>query len=80
MPGLLLAIIVGGVNLVALVVNLQRSRKRFNWSIAGGTTLIVWIITLMLLTGMVHWVLVLYLGMGMITILLAYQLKGKWLV
>lgn len=80
MPGILLAIIVGGVNLVALVKNLRHSHKRFTWAIAGGTILTIWILTQMFLTGMVHWILFLYLGIGILTILLAYQLKGKWIV
>lgn len=79
-PGILLTIIVGGVNLVAALYNLQRRSNRYNWAIAGGIIISGWIVTQMLLIQAAHWLHFLYLGVGILIVLLAYQLKGKWAV
>jgi hypothetical protein len=43
-PGLFLAIVVGGVSFVALVLQIQLHPARFNWAIAAGILLSFWII------------------------------------
>ena len=79
-PGLLLTIIVGGVNLLAVFYNIQRHPNRYNWAITGGIVIIGWIISQMLLIRTLHWLHFIYVGIGFLIILIAYQLKGKWAV
>jgi len=79
-PGMLLATIVGGVNLLAVFYNIQRHPSRYNWAIAGGLMITGWIVVQVILIHTVHWLNFLYLGIGILIILLAYQLKGKWAV
>lgn len=80
MPGILLTAIVGGVNLIAALYNLQRHSSRYNWAIAGGIVISGWIVIQMILMQAIHWLHFLYLGVGILIVLLAYQLKGKWAV
>ena len=77
-PGILLTTIVGGVNLLAVFYNIQRHINRYNWAIAGGIMISGWIVVQMILIHAAHWLHFLYLGIGILIILLAYQLKGKW--
>ena len=79
-PGILLSTIVGGVNLLAVFYNMQRHVNRYNWAIAGGIMIGGWIIVQMILIRAAYWLHFLYLGIGILIILLAYQLKGKWAV
>lgn len=77
-PGILLTVLVGVVNLVAVFFNIQRHVNRYNWAIAGGVMITGWIIIQMILIQTAHWLHFIYLGMGVFIILLAFQLKGKW--
>ena len=79
-PGILLTAVVGFVNLLAVFYNLQRHPDRYNWAMAGGMMISGWIITQMILIQTIHWLHFIYLGVGMLIILIAYQLKGKWAV
>lgn len=79
-PGILLSTIVGGVNLLAVFYNIQRHVNRYNWAMAGGIMISGWIVVQMILIQAAHWLHFLYLGIGILIILLAYQLKGKWAV
>ncbi|MBK7123911.1 MAG: hypothetical protein IPH68_14640 [Chitinophagaceae bacterium] len=79
-PGIILATVVGGVNLLAVAYNLNRHRSRYNWALAGGLLITGWIVVQMLLIQMANWLHFLYLGIGVLIILTAYQLKGKWAV
>ncbi|HEY6062739.1 MAG TPA: hypothetical protein VIV35_03965 [Chitinophagaceae bacterium] len=79
-PGILLTIMVGGVNLIALFFNMQRHPSRYNWAMAGGFMISVWILVQLLLVQAAHWLHFIYLGIGLLIILIAYQLKGKWAV
>lgn len=79
-PGIILATLVGGVNLIAVFLNIQKHPARYNWAIAGGVMICGWIVVQMILINMVHWLHFIYLGMGLLIILIAYQLKGKWAV
>jgi hypothetical protein len=78
-PGILLTMIVGGVNLLAVFFNIQRHPNRYNWAMAGGIMVSGWIITQIILIHTLHWLHFVYLGIGLFIILAAYQLKGKWL-
>lgn len=79
-PGILLSAIVGGVNLVAVFYNIQGHVNRYNWATAGGIMISVWIVVHMILMYAAHWLHFLYLGIGILIVLMAYQLKGKWAV
>ena len=78
-PGILLSI-VGGVNLIALFYNIQKHPRRYNWAITGGFLISAWIIVQMILITVLYWLQFIYLGVGLLIILIAYQLKGKWAV
>ncbi len=79
-PGILLTVLVGAVNMLAVFYNMQRHASRYNWAIAGAVMISGWIIVQMILIEAAHWLHFLYLGIGILIILLAYQLKGKWAV
>jgi FtsH-binding integral membrane protein len=77
-PGIVLALLVGGTNLAAVILNLMRNKNRYNWAIAAGVMISGWIIVQMILISAFSWFQLLYLVIGILTILLAYQLEGKW--
>lgn len=79
-PGIILAGVVGGINLLAVFYNLQRHPARYNWAIAGGAAIIGWIVVQLLLINTFHPLQLLYLVAGGLAILIAWQLKGKWAV
>jgi hypothetical protein len=79
-PGILLTTVVGSVNLVAGFYNLKRHTNRYNWAIAGGVMICGWIIAQMILIRAFHWLHIIYLVIGILIILIAYQCKGKWAV
>lgn len=79
-PGLILCVVVGGTNLVAVIRNMQTHPMRYNWSIAGAVMLIGWVVVQMLLISELHWLQFVYLSIGGMMLLLSWQLKGKWAV
>lgn len=79
-PGILLAIVVGGVSLVAVFLNIDRHPGRYNWAMASGIVTCAWIILQMLMISSIHWMHFAYLIAGGLIILASYQLKGKWVV
>lgn len=79
-PGIVLTIVVGGTNLFAVFLNLRRHGKRYDWAFAGGLMITGWIIIQMLLVQAAHWLHFLYLAAGILTMLVSWQLKGKWAV
>jgi hypothetical protein len=80
LPGLLLTALVGVSNLIAVYYNILKHPLRYNWAMAGGFMISGWIIVQMILINAAHWLHFIYLGIGILIILLAYQLKGKWAV
>lgn len=80
LPGLILTLLVGGSNLTAVYFYLQRDANMFNWAIAGGVILLVCVITSLLFLHASHWLYYVYLFAGIIIILIAWQLQGKWAV
>lgn len=79
-PGILLAVVVGGTNLLAVFFYLKRHSSRYNWALAGGLVVSGWIIVQMILIGSIHWLHLFYLAIGILIILFSFQLKGKWMV
>ncbi len=80
LPGILLTGVVGLVNIAAVYTNIMRSSSRYNWSLFGGITITGWIVAQMILIQSMHGLHFIYLCAGLLIILMAYQLKGKWAV
>ena len=78
-PGVLLAIIVGGVNFLAVFFNIKRDEKRYRLAFWGGTVLVIWIIAQYLVINQSMWLDLFYLTIGLSIILISLQLKGKTL-
>ena len=80
-PGLILATAVGGVNLMALYYYIDKNRRVYlNVSVAGSIALVSWILIALLFVPINNWLLFISLGIGILIILIALQLKGKWIV
>ncbi len=79
-PGIVLAVAVGGINLMAVIRNIQAHPQRYNWAIAGSVVLCGWIVVQMLMISTLHWLQFVYLFLALMILLLAFQLKGKWVV
>ncbi|HSN60645.1 MAG TPA: hypothetical protein VLR49_06910 [Ferruginibacter sp.] len=79
-PGILLTLIVGIVNLHAVFYIVEQHPYRYNWAMAGGFIIIAWIIVQIILISMLQWLHFIYFFVGVLIILIAYQLKGKWAV
>lgn len=79
-PGIILAAIVGGTNLVAVFFNMQLHPARYTWAMFGGIITCGWIVIQVLLINTFFWLQFIYIAAGLSTILIAYQLKGRWAV
>ncbi len=79
-PGIILAAIVGGANLVAVFFNMQSHPSRYTWAMFGGMITCGWIVIQVLLINTFFWLQFIYIAAGLSTILIAYQLKGRWAV
>ena len=80
LPGIILASVVGGTNLLAVFFNMQSHPGRYTWAMAGGLMTCGWIVVQILLINTFYWLQFIYIAAGLSTILIAYQLKGKWAV
>lgn len=76
-PGIVLTVFVGGSSAVALVLNILKNKRRYEWAIAAGVMTCGWVIVQMVLINIFFWLQFVYLGLGILMILIAYQLKGK---
>lgn len=79
-PGIFLVLFSGVPGIIALFLLLLRHPGAYNWCIAAGVMISCWIVGQMLMIQVLHWLQFLFLGMGALIILIAYQLKGKWAV
>lgn len=79
-PGIVLAVAVGGINLLAVIRNIQAHPQRYNWALAGAVVLAGWISVQVLIINTLHWLQFVYLFLALMILLLAFQLKGKWVV
>jgi hypothetical protein len=79
-PGLFLALFVGGSNLISVFYFMRNNNKKYDRALLGGAVVIIWIIVQMIFLKSVHWLHIVFLIMGILIILIAYQLKGKWAV
>ena len=79
LPGTLF-IVTGGINLSALLSALQGSRPQYNWSLAGSTIMIAWLVVHSFFLQAIPWVYLIYAICSLLIVLLSWQLKGKWAV
>ena len=79
-PGIILTVFVGGSSLVAFVLNLRNTLRRYEWAILAGVMTCGWVLVQMLLINTIFWLQFVYLGIGIVMMLIAYQLKGKALI
>lgn len=75
-PGLVLAVLVGGFALFAGVAHLVRWRFAGQASLFAGLVLVGWIVVQVLLTRELHWLHGLYFGIGVVQIGLALRALG----
>lgn len=76
-PGLLLALIVGGCSLVSLFLIMNQSPASYKIAMASGVVLVIWIVAELILIPHYHWLQGLYLAIGILIALTSYQLMGK---
>lgn len=79
-PGILLTLVVAIPNLLAVFYNMQRHPLRYKWATAGGVAVCGWILVQLILLNTLYWLHFLYFAIGIMIILVSYQLKGKWAV
>jgi hypothetical protein len=77
LPGTMF-LITGTLNLLALLSSMQHSKTQYNWSMAGGLSMIIWVIVHSVLLQSIPWLYSTYLICGFLISLLSWQLKGKW--
>lgn len=76
-PGLILALIVGGSSLMTLFLVMNQSPFSYRFALFSGIVLVIWILAEFILFPYRHWLQGLYLGAGLLVTLTAYQLLGK---
>lgn len=79
-PGLLLTLLIGGSHFLAVYYNLIRHPRRYNYAIAAGFLLCVWMIAQISVFNGILWADVTMILIGIMIVLIAYQLRGKLLV
>jgi hypothetical protein len=79
-PGIMLTILVGATNLFTVWLLIRRDPTAYNWSLAAGIILCAWVIAQIIVLRTVHWMHFMYFVIGLMIALLAFQLKGKWMV
>lgn len=79
-PGILLAFVIGGSSIIALVLQLRKNKTQYNWCVLAGVLLTAWILVQMLLIRTVDILHIVFITIGVFITLIAYQLKGKWIV
>lgn len=80
LPGLLLMIFVGVINLLALFYNLINHKLKYNLSIAGGAMILVWMVIQYSVIQQAFWLDFVYVLVGLSVIFISLQLKGKYLM
>lgn len=76
-PGLVLALIVGGSSLVSLFLVMNESPLSYKVAMLSGIILVVWILAELAFIPYYHWLQGLYLAIGVLVALTSYQLMGK---
>jgi len=76
-PGFMLVLFVGLINLLALFYILQHHPLRYNYALAAGIALLIWIVFQFVYVSELFWLNTLYTSIAIAIILMAFQLKGK---
>ncbi len=79
-PGLLLTLFIGAPHFIAFYYNLIRHPKMYNYAIAAGMILCIWMITQISIFNGILWADITMILIGLMIVLIAYQLRGKLLV
>lgn len=79
-PGIVLFALVGLVNGWAAWLLIRRHPAQYNWAMVGGVMIGGWIVVQIILIQSLSWLQFVYVGTGLLILLAAWQLKGKWLV
>ena len=79
-PGVLLSLLVGGIHGAALVLLVLNKPAKFTLSVVAGLVLTGWILIQIVLIHQINWLHLTFLGMGLLIILLGFQLKGRWVL
>ncbi|HEX4851351.1 MAG TPA: hypothetical protein VFV08_11120 [Puia sp.] len=77
-PGIILATAIGGINLLAFIYRIGQQSAAIDWSLAGGISLICWILGQVWMLGW-NWMAFAYLFIGISILLISWQIKGKWM-
>ncbi len=75
-PGFLFSMMAGNANLVALFYIIEKEEKQYSLAMAGSIILIVWVLAHMFITEQFHWLQVIYIGVGIIMLLLSSNLRA----
>lgn len=79
-PGILLILLIGTPHLLSLIYLARNHRHQFLMVMASGLVLMSWIIIQILLIHTANWMHYYCLGTGLMEVLIALQLKGKWVL
>ena len=77
LSGLMMAFIVGGASLTSLFLLLSQKSWSYRVSLICGIVLSLWVAAELIIVPYYHWLEGLYLTVGLLVILLSYQLMGK---
>ena len=80
LPGLMLLVFVGIINMLALFYNLINHKLKYNLSIAGGSMILLWMVIQYSIIQQAFWLDLIYVLIGVSVILISLQLKGKYLM
>ena len=79
-PGIFIAVLIGGVNFLAVFLLIKRHSAQYSWALYGGVITVLWLIVQLLLNKQYFLWEMVCLIIGLVIILIAYHLKGKWAV
>lgn len=77
LPGILLLLTVGASSLFALYLLIQKSSKKYNYTLFAGWVLLIWCCTQIYFIKYFVLIDILYLFLATSIILISYQLKGQ---
>ncbi|MGE5521559.1 MAG: hypothetical protein ACM3VS_16660 [Candidatus Dadabacteria bacterium] len=77
LPGLFLAVVVGGSGLLALFLLLDNHPHAYHYTIFCGLVLVTWMLLQMMSVGYYNMLQGLFFAIGILISLLSYQLMGK---
>jgi hypothetical protein len=79
-PGFLIVLFVGLINLLALFYIMQHHPFRYNYALAAGIALLLWILVQFVYVSELFWLNALYTTIAIAIILMSFQLKGKTII